>query len=40
MMLFGGPAMMATAQTVALFQGGHWIVNPTDNSLIWIPDRR
>lgn len=23
-----------------LFSGGHWVVNPTDNSLWWFPDRK
>ncbi len=40
MLVLGFPVMLATAQAAALFQGGRWIVNPTDNSLIWVPDKR
>ena len=33
----GGSALLGATQTVALFQNGYWFVNPTDNSLWFVP---
>jgi hypothetical protein len=35
--LFGAPPQSA-GQVNGLFAGGHFLVNPTDNSLWWYPD--
>ena len=35
--LFGAPPG-AAGQVNSLFKGGHFLVNPTDNSLWWYPD--
>ncbi|HWD37654.1 MAG TPA: hypothetical protein VG944_02315, partial [Fimbriimonas sp.] len=34
----GGPLLVGPVQTALMFTNGHWFVNPTDNSLWFVPE--